>query len=361
MLRAAAVVSLLAALAPAQALAYGYRVRVTPLTPNLGTVVSAPGGESVFRIDPASGLVTRISGSAIRMTPGTTRAMVSISCDDDGDDGWDDSDDWYGGGYDNDDRDDGDHYEGDGHGHGDYHDSGCGGRVNVKIGSAGSPSGRAGPLTNFTVDMGSAQLHSGPTGTSPISFSLKPIHKRDTVTFYVGADFPIRGDDSSAGTGYALSSFYVYVSKHPLVPTRGAVGTAIARTNKPIALSVPTQLNFGIIARPRTGTSMVAVDAHTQTRTVTGTALGFAMPAPTAAEYKVTGEDMQTLHISIPSTITMTGPGQLTVTTNNDLPGSPMLNANGEFRFRVGGSFPLTSTTPLGSYVGSFPVTVSYN
>ena len=70
--------------------------------------------------------------------------------------------------------------------------------------------------------------------------------------------------------------------------------------------------------------------------------------------------------MSVPATFEMTrSGGSITVTTNNNAAGTQLLSgalgSGGTFPFSVGGSFPLTSTTALGSYTGMFVVTVQYN
>src|SRR3954462_8736657 len=48
--------------------------------PALGNVVSAASGDSSFTINPSTGVVTRSSGSAVRLTSASTRALVTVSC-----------------------------------------------------------------------------------------------------------------------------------------------------------------------------------------------------------------------------------------------------------------------------------------
>ena len=87
------------------------------------------------------------------------------------------------------------------------------------------------------------------------------------------------------------------------------------------------------------------------------------MSPATRASYLVTGEGGQTFSISVPPTFQMTqAGGSITVTTNNNAAGTQVLSGAlgsvGTFPFSVGGSFPLTSSTPLGVYTGTFVVSV---
>ena len=44
-----------------------------------------------------------------------------------------------------------------------------------------------------------------------LAFTIGPIGNNATKTFYVGADFPLFGDDSGQPTGPGENSFYVHV------------------------------------------------------------------------------------------------------------------------------------------------------
>jgi hypothetical protein len=304
-------------------------VEISSAAPDLGNVVSASTGVTVFRVSASTGTVARVSGTGTRLSTGSTRALVTINCP----------------------------------------TGVCrNNNTNVRIGSIGSPTGRAGQLTNFTVSPGTATILTGPTGSNPIEFTLGPMGSSNTATFWVGADVPIRGNDSGAGTGRASSGFYVYVASGVTSPTSGSTsGLAGANVFRPIAVSVQSPLAFGRILRPSSGSGTVSVAAASGARTVTGTgALGFGSPTPSRAAYSVTGEGGQTFSLSFPSTFQMAGPGTpLTVTLTSTASGSQVLSAAvgsaGTFSFGMGGSFPISSTTASGTYQGSYSVTVQYN
>ena len=61
----------------------------------------------------------------------------------------------------------------------------------------------------------------------------------------------------------------------------------------------------------------------------------------------------------------MSGPAASTVSTTTNAAATAALSggagAEGTGSFGVGGSLPLSGSTPAGSYSGSFTVTVSYN
>jgi len=297
---------------------------------DIGSVVSAPNSDTVFRIAPSTGLVSNVSGSGVRLSTGTTRSLVTIYCD----------------------------------------SRTCDRQMlKVEVGAAGTPTNRAKTLSNFTVADGTATL--GPvTGTDPITFSTTTaIRSRNTLTFYIGMDFPIAGNKGGLPTGLSTSGFYVYVCApaDSCTPTSGSNGLAVASVLRPIAVAVGSNLIFGSVLRPLGGTGMVSLDTSGQ-RAVANGAIGLAIPTPKAASYTVTGEGGQLISISIPPSFTMVRSGgseTLTVSTTNDVVTSPTLNntlgKGGTYTFNVGGSFPLDSSVPLGSYTGTFTVTVQYN
>lgn len=217
-----------AALLPVAALllfaqsAGGQTVRsITASSPDLGNVVSAATGVTVFRVAPDSGTITRISGGGARLGTGISRPLVTIGCD----------------------------------------ERGCDGKaLNIRIGNIGSPSGRAGVLGNFTVTAGSATISVAPTGANPVNFRIAGIRRGGSATFFVGADVPISGNDAAAATGNASSGFYVFVSVAPNVPTEGSTsGLAVTRVLRPISVAASTGLAFGSTLRPTAGTGTVTI------------------------------------------------------------------------------------------------------
>lgn len=298
--------------------------------PDLGQVVSATTGNTVFRVWPDTGNVTIVNGTGYLVGPVNTRALVTVAC------------------------------------------SGAGVCNNqnaiITIGRSGSPTGRLLQLRQFRVAEGTAQITVPPTGTTTITFEIAPIGLNQTKTFWLGANLPIAGDNSSNPTGVASAGFYVSVAlaNQPSV-TDTDTGLAVATVFRPIVIGLDSGLSFGTVTRPREGSGSVTIDAATGNRTVTGTgAEGINLPPTSRAGFTVTGEGGQVISISVPPSFIMSGPGpDLTVTTNHTAPGTQFLSSaigsEGSFSFHVGGSFPTNSATPTGDYTGSFTVMVQYN
>lgn len=306
-------------------------VSISPNTPDLGTVAAAAVGDTAFLIDPANGAVTKDSGNGARLTAGSTRATVTIRCDGTTKQCRDSS-------------------------------------IRVRVSSTGSPAGRAGRLRKFRVASGSATVQTPPASVSdPIEFVLAPLPRAIDQTFYVGAEFSIEGDNSGQDTGAASTQFLVQAAVNPNQPQGGAVGTAVAIVYRSISISKLTDLNFGRIVRPPTGSGIVAVDAS-GVRSVSGGAVAVSTPTPTAATYSVAGEGGRIVSVAVPASFTMTrvgGAQTLAVTTVRSVAGNLTLSGSlgtaGSAPFAVGGSFPIANTTATGDYTGTFNVVVQYN
>ena len=280
-----------------------YTVSVKPNVA-LGNMTSGSTGDTLFRIDPASGSVTLISGTGNRSSNAPARAVVTISC----------------------------------------------------------AAFQATDCNKDVIAMGTAGL----TGSSgPLTVTIGPIGPNSSKTVYVGADFGIGGDDSGLATGLAESDFFAWAAETPTQPTTGSIGRIQAQVFRGLAITKTSDLVFGSVSRPPAGSGSVTIDPATGARTTAGSVVGFALPAPSRAVFNVTGEGGQAFSISVPATISMSGPQSMLVTTTNSASASPVLSgaigAQGAYAFGVGGAAPINASTQIGAYTGSFTVTVSYN
>jgi hypothetical protein len=301
----------------------------TTTASQLGTVIAAPTGDTVFTIDASTGSVTRASGNGVRTTAGGTRSLVTIACGT---------------------------------------DSTCSSeKVYVRVGNVGVTVNRGGALDNFTMAMNSGSKSSGPTGSNPVSFVLNPLGKNGTASFYVGMDATISGDDSGKSSGISASTFYVFVGfTNP--PSSGSFGGVVdSVVYRPLSLSESGALNFGKVIRPGSGTGNVDVDADQGAYHLTGISV-VPTSTPSRLVYSVTGEGARSIAISVPQSFALarTGGGaSLTVTTSSNAGGTATLSGSsgsaGAYTFGVGGSLNVANTTPLGVYTGTVVISVSYN
>ena len=322
--------ALAGALPAAVASAATYTVNVANAL-DLGSVATATSGDTVFRIDPASGGVSVQSGSGRRISTATVRSQVTVTCkparagetkcDDD--------------------------------------------KLSVRVTTIGSVLGRARALTNFTVSMGTATLAGGPSGTNPLSFQISPPGANLPKTFFVAADFPVAGDDSGLASGAGENNFLVQVVDGVGLPLASDSDKGRVIALRALAVAKTADLSFGRIQVPTSGTSTVSLDAATGVRTATGNAVAYATPAPTRAAFNVTGEGGQQVSLSVPGSFNMTGPATIPVTVNSTAPASLSLSgalgAAGAYSFTIGGSFSISPATPTGAYSGVLSVSIDYN
>lgn len=317
-------------LVPAAAWAATWTVNITgPI--DLGDVVAAPTGDTVFRVSSSTGAVTVVSGGGRRLSGGSARVQVNVSCRP-------------GRGVDN---------------------ACLTTNVPIRIGLIGALTGRARAFTAFNVTMGTANLISGPTGSVPLDFTIAPVGNNSVKTFFVGADFPVAGDDSGLPSGLGDNAFYVYALDANGQTLAGDADKGEIRAYRSLAISSTSPLNFGRIQIPSSGSSTITLNASNGNRTVSGNAVGYATPAPTRGAFTINGEGGQQVSLSIPSSIQLTGPGTLSVNITDNTPNTPRLSGSlgtaGTHSFNVGGSFQITPTTPTGAYSGLLAVNVDYN
>jgi len=323
---AALLVTLLAAALATPARAQTYSIQVSAM--DFGVVNSAITGDTLYRADPTTGIVSMISGSGSRLSGGSARSLVTISCTA-------------------------------------VAPTDCTKALKIHIGAAGSPTNRARALARMTFAMGTAVLSGSPGSPASGNFTIGQIGPNTSKTFFIGGDLGVAGDDSALPSGDSETGFVVQFAETPATPTSGGSGVARVRVIRSITVAKTADMVFGAIVKPAVGTGTVSIDAGTGLRTVTG---GEAVlnPSPSPARFTVGGEGGQTFTLGIPSTFEMTGPGApLTVTTNNSATPSPILGSSlgsqGSYLFAVGGSFAIGATMVSGDYAGTLTVTVAYN
>ena len=286
---------------------------------DLGLIVSARTGDTIFRIVPADGSVTRQSGGGARPNGGAARALVTMSCTGAGCDTAQDT---------------------------------------ITITAAGS-TGRALALTNLTVADGTNPpvITNQVADAGTLSFTVGGIPDGQTRDIYVGADF---GVADSGATGAATASFTV-------AATSGAKGGAFAaNVLRAISLDKQSNLSFGRIIPSTSQQTTVLMDATTGAfDSPGGGAVALDRLSPGFAQFEVKGEGGQSLSIVVDSEFDLSmGAHNLTVTTNHNAVAPTLDGASGSegsYSFRVGGSFTLPASAPPGLYTGHFSVTASYD
>jgi len=221
-------------------------------------------------------------------------------------------------------------------------------------------------VTNFTATAGSPAPTSFSTtgsGTSNLTITLTVPVGQAAVD--IGMDVPVADNSSASSSGNASSSFSVTSATTGFT---GGTGSATAVIQRPIGLVKASDLVFGKLVKPSSsaGNGTATIDSATGLRGVTGTVAVDASSSSSRGAYTVSGEGTTTFSITVPTSVNLTSGGNTLVATltpsatgSQTLLGS--LGSGGTFALGVGGSIPVTNTTPSGSYAGSFVVTVTYN
>lgn len=139
--------------------------------------------------------------------------------------------------------------------------------------------------------------------------------------------------------------------------------TATARVVKPLTLTWVRNLDLGTIvlgsgswSNAIVGISRAGAFSCTNSNTT-------CSGATQTAQYKITGTNNQPVTINAPDvTLTNQNDGVSTLLMTVDNPGSVNLGNSGAsgLTFDLGGQITVASTTPDGTYLGTFNVTVNY-
>ena len=142
--------------------------------------------------------------------------------------------------------------------------------------------------------------------------------------------------------------------------------TSTATIITPISIAKNLDMNFGNIAvNPTTpGGTVILSASASPVRTPT---VGLTLPAVTglvqAASFTVTGEGSSVYTITLPNSISLTGPGAaMAITPNCSV--STLTSAaltGGTQVFYVGGTLTVAAVQVAGAYSGTFSVNVNYN
>ncbi len=147
-------------------------------------------------------------------------------------------------------------------------------------------------------------------------------------------------------------------------PALAAQATANANATiiQPIAISKSADLEFGSIAAG-TGVSVVRISTAGARSLVSGDATLVTGGTVQAAAFTVTGEASTGYDITLPANTTLTsGANNMTVDTFVDSKtGSSTLDGSGNDSFTVGADLTVGASQAVGSYTGTFNVTVNYN
>lgn len=140
--------------------------------------------------------------------------------------------------------------------------------------------------------------------------------------------------------------------------------TATARIVKPLTLTWVRDLDLGTIILSGAGVWSGANVGITRAGVFTCTNANVTCSGATrTAQYKITGTNNQAVTVNAPNvTLTNQNDGVSTLLMTVDGPGTVNLGNSGTsgLTFDLGGQITVGSTTPDGTYLGTFNVTVNY-
>lgn len=185
------------------------------------------------------------------------------------------------------------------------------------------------------------------------------------ATFNIGQTMAI----SATGTNKTLDLSYRVTAGVGSAPTTGGVtGTVRTIMYRPISIAKNTNLVFGQVKRPPSGTGHVIISpAATTTRTSDGGVGLITDTSVSAAKFTISGEGAASISVAVPASITLYGSrgGTMTLIPSGSGTGSTSLSGAagtaGTKVSYVGGSLAIDSEDPTGSYTGTLTVTASYN
>lgn len=303
-----------------------YTVSISSALPNLGKI-AMPASPSTFAVAPGTGGVTQTGLGVYVNGSVNTRGLVTVTCT----------------------------------GVGMF----CNFTEQIIVTTQGAAVSPMSALSKFSVANNTGATFSGSTTSTGAAgtFTLSGIGNRNTATFYVGMDIPLASSASATGNGSANWTVTVLDHNGSHAATPATPGSALATTFRPISMSKSTDLVFGTIVKPPSVSGRVSMDSAGNLTIPTG---AVALRAHSAANFIVYGESAQAFTVAVTPTFTMTsGANSLAVTTtpsgSSFTLGGSAIGAQGSYSLGVGGSFPLSPTTPTGAYTGSFTVTVTYN
>jgi hypothetical protein len=216
---------------------------------------------------------------------------------------------------------------------------------------------RSGTVTtapsNFTVSSGSLSSTSGTT----TNWKLGSLTSGVSNSYTFGMDVPIGA--SSAATGAGTFAFSVAVGTSTGATTPIDTGAGSLTTTKALSIAKNSDLAFGRVVKPASGSSTVTVTAA-GARTITGAGVIISSTF-SPANYTVTGQASQSVSIT-GSAFNMTNAASDDLLVTPSLPtGLTAIGTGGTYTFSVGGAFTMSPTTPTGLYTGNFTVSAAYN
>jgi spore coat protein U-like protein len=141
------------------------------------------------------------------------------------------------------------------------------------------------------------------------------------------------------------------------------MASVTANNVKPLVITKLQDLDFGTVTLGPGSWSNATVALSQSGALSCANANVICSGATMVAQYNVQGSNQQTVYISAPNvTMLNQSDSSKTLTLVTNAPATIFLTNSGApgINFSIGGSVSVNSTTPAGTYVGTFNVTVNY-
>lgn len=143
------------------------------------------------------------------------------------------------------------------------------------------------------------------------------------------------------------------------VASSSVSASAKVKILKPVTITEDEALSFGTVIVG--GVGSVSLPA-TAAGVAVCTSVTCLAGTSSSGQFTVAGTKNEKFSVTMPTTISMTGPGTLVLTLTNNVPtAGAKLDNTGQYKLAVGGSFAVTALQPEGTYTGTYSVAIDYN
>lgn len=161
----------------------------------------------------------------------------------------------------------------------------------------------------------------------------------------------------------AIATLFLGFSVNAMAQQTGnATADAGATIVSPLSISNTRDLHFGtIVANASVAGTVTLATTENATSEATGVTMAPGSTSRTAV-FTITGDASRTFNITMPATVTLTGPGDaMIITLAKNLGNGNNLLTGGTSTLYVGGSLAVAANQAAGAYNGEFNVTIAYD
>ncbi len=162
--------------------------------------------------------------------------------------------------------------------------------------------------------------------------------------------------------GATVGAAILVAGGQALAQTSQSAGGSITVMQPVLVVDKNTDLSFGTVFRPTSGSGTIQIDANNGNVSTSNLSQASGS-TPSRANFTVTGQPNANINVTFPSNINLTRQGgaeTLPVTLQSSMTGG-QIGGGGTVQFNIGGQVTLQSSTVAGAYSTTFNVTVAYN